>query len=268
MITSEKVKDFLMNYVKQIEGDIALILSNGVDSQSLFFALIESKINFSAYSFTLADRESSDFKGAKELCNKYGVKFTPCILPCDVDTLEKEAIELIRNYGCRKKTEVECIFPFYHLFPIVKEKNILTGLGAEGVYGNTKKGKLHYKDRLDDWRAEFYGATNVAERNQREILARHHAKVLYDPYCSKELQDLFAGATWEEINVPHEKQITINAFERFKDVKSTKANLQKGDSGIADSFEQLLTSKFNTKGYKSVVGVYNEIYRQIEKGVL
>ena len=38
---------------------------------------------------------------------------------------------------------------------------------------------------------------------------------------------------------------------------------QVGDSGIAQHFESLLDTRLNDKGYKSVVGIYNNIVKQV-----
>ena len=72
------------------------------------------------------------------------------------------------------------------------------------------------------------------------------------------------GTTWDELNKPNQKQPILNAFpEQYKRMKIHKhTNLQKGDSGIAEIFEILLKSDLNTRKYKSVTGIYNEVVRR------
>ena len=42
--------------------------------------------------------------------------------------------------GCRKKTQFECIYPFLHIYPEIKEQYVLSGLSIDGYYGLSKKG--------------------------------------------------------------------------------------------------------------------------------
>ena len=45
------------------------------------------------------------------------------------DNLVEDFKTLATKYNCKKKTHFECTFPFIYLFPKIKEKYILTGVG-------------------------------------------------------------------------------------------------------------------------------------------
>lgn len=84
------VHDTLIELVNTIEdNEVAISLSSGIDSASILFALLECNKKVHVYSFTLEDRESRDFKVAKELANRYNLEFTPIILSTNIEKLKK-----------------------------------------------------------------------------------------------------------------------------------------------------------------------------------
>ena len=265
MQTELNLHNILIGELKEINEPVALCLSSGVDSQSLLFALLELKKQVTVYSFTLNSRKSTDFMVAENLCKKLGVKFVPIYLPTDVQTIKKDVYELIKRFGCEKKTDVECCWPFLYVYKKATEKIVVTGIPADGHFCLSKKGMIHYKDRVDEFRRNYFSNPNAGQRIIRTRMAKTFGKRLIDPFYSNKISAYLSGYTWEKLNKPYQKMPIRNAFKsEFKKLKvRNHTNLQKGDSGISDVFEKLLKTELNNKNYKSVVGIYNQIRRDL-----
>lgn len=259
--------DILIDEVKNLPPhDVALCLSSGVDSQSLLFAMLECGINPNIYSFTLEDRESRDFICAKNLANKYGLNFTKIELPLEVDNLIKDCKIMAYQYGAVKKTDFECLWPFLYLYPKIKEHYVVTGIPADGLFCLSKKGMIHFKDNVDFFRELYFNNPNAGQRILRDKLAKEYNKKNVDPYYSIKIREYLRGYKWDELNKPYQKMPIRNSFIEFQSMPILKhTNLQLGDSGISELFKKLLTTYLNDKGYKSVVGVYNNIIKQVNQ---
>lgn len=259
--------DVLINEVRQLpKDDVALCLSSGIDSQSLLFAMLDCGIRPHVYSFTLEDRESRDFVEARMLANDMCVPFTKVTLPMNVETLISDCFTMARDFGAKKKTDFECLWPFLYVYPMVEETYIVTGIPADGHFCISKKGILHYKDDVDGFRKMYFSNPNAGQRLLRGQLAKKYEKINFDPFYSPNIAAVLDGLTWDELNKPQQKMPIRNSFTRFSTMKlHNHTNLQLGDSGIAQHFESLLDTRLNDKGYKSVVGIYNKIVKQVNE---
>lgn len=259
--------DILIEEVRNLpKDDVALCLSAGVDSQSLLFAMLSCGIIPHVYSFTLEDRESRDFVEARALSKAMRVPFTKVTLPMDIETLIGDCFTMAREFGAKKKTDFECIWPFLYVYPIVKEKYVVTGIPADGHFCISKKGILHYKDDVDAFRRMYFANPNAGQRLLRRRLANRYGKVNVDPFYSPNIAEALKGLSWNELNKPQQKMPIRNSFPQFASMRVyNHTNLQLGDSGIAQHFEKLLHTRLNDKGWKSVVGIYNKIIKQIDK---
>jgi asparagine synthetase B (glutamine-hydrolysing) len=99
-----------LSHIKAGNQTAGVLLSSGVDSNSVLFACLELGIEVTAYSFTLKGHESRDFKYARETAKVLGVKFVPIYLPTDVEHLKKYMKYAVRH-GARSKTDFECFWP-------------------------------------------------------------------------------------------------------------------------------------------------------------
>jgi hypothetical protein len=79
------------------------------------------------------------------------------------------------------------------------------------------------------------------------------------------MRNEFRGVQWSEINKPKEKQAIIDAYkEPFSKVKLFRhQNFQKGDSGIATAFMQLVHTDLNKGNFKTPKGIYNDIIDEV-----
>lgn len=242
--------------------NITLALSSGVDSQAVFYAMLEAGIDFTVTSFTLDDRESKDFKTAKKTAEDHGIKFTPIYLPTNIDNLKKETRIMINDYNCVKKTEVECCWCWYHLFNNIKEKYVVTGEAAGEFFALSKRGVLHFKNNVEDYRKEAREKYVNGEDAIIDHIASLVNKKKIDFYNNEKFDIAFAGKSWDDRNKPRQKWPLRMAYEEVMKLPNAQG-FQKGDSGISDLFAKLLETDWNIKGWKNPIGIYNAIRNKV-----
>ena len=137
------IKDLLINHIRNNVPDsrVAVLLTGGVDSISVGLAAQRAGKEVHAYSFQLGEQTSYDFAKAAEVAYKMKWHFTPVVVPRD--NLIEDWHKLVK-LGCKKKTHFECVFPFLYVYPEIEEKYVITGWGADGYFGVSKKAMMRY----------------------------------------------------------------------------------------------------------------------------
>lgn len=260
------VHDILINLVNKIhETDIAISLSSGIDSASVLFALLECGKNVTVYSFTLEDRESRDFKEAKSISEKLNLNFISVLLPTDINTLKEDCVTLHKKYGCIKKTDYICTWPYLYLTSAVTQSVLATGMAADGHFVISKKGMIHYRNNVEEFRKQYFSNPSRCQLPCRTLLAKERNIKLFEPYLENEMYEYLLHSTWDECNKPQQKMPIRRAFPDMYEKYMTKVynhtNFQLGDSGISEHFNRLLDTDLNTHNYTSVVGIFNMINR-------
>lgn len=256
-----------LSHIKAGNQSAGVLLSSGVDSNSVLFACLELDIETVAYSFTLKGHESRDFKYARETAKVLGVKFVPIYLPTDVEHLQKYMRYAVKH-GARSKTDFECFWPMsIGMRRIAKDGHqyALSATAADSHFALSKKANMHYKDKVDQYRTIVFGKRNTGQKLLLRAEAARLGIQYLTPYDTTRMCSELHGHTWDELNRPRQKQPIRDSFpEYFERIKTTNhTNLQLGDSGIADHFKILLATDWNPDGrYKAVKGVYNELLRQ------
>lgn len=259
------VRDSLLKSLSTIKEDkVGLLLSGGNGSASVLFALLELNKEVHAYTFHMENHESTDLKRARAITSKYGVRLTEVPLPSDLRTLKRDCLYLVNEVGCVLKTDVECSFPIKYVLPLVEEKVLTSGLGDDNYFALSKQGQIHYRHSVESMNAYREKAFREYEVqvNLFQKMADNYGISLVSPYQMQDMIDTFKDTSWEEINKPKIKQWILNSYPKeFEGIKFYHANFQKGDSKISDNFLQLLSSDWNTKGYKRTDGIFNSIRR-------
>jgi len=260
------IKKVLLQSANTPETDAAVLLSAGVDSSSVLFALLEAGKRVTAYSFCLDDRTSTDIKYAQITAKEFGVPFVQIPLPTSIDVLMEDLVDLVR-FGARKKTDFECGWPMLYAYKAIREREIFSGMGADGHFCISKKGMMHFKDRIDEFRDTLFSNPSYGQEHIHRKLSMVYKKRWVAPFMTQKMIDEIKGSTWDEVNRPHQKQPILDAFpEQFKRIRVFKhTNFQKGDSGISEHFEKLLTTDLNVGRHKSVVGIYNYLVKNLAK---
>lgn len=252
--------DTLVNIASSVpDGNVAALVSKGIDSQAVALALLEAGKTVHVYSFALKGNKSSDMVGGMEFAKRHGLTFTPIWLPSDTASIERAVVELVSKYKARSKTEIECSFPMLFAYPRILERVVASGVASDGHFCLTKSGILHSRGDVDGFRRKYFANPNAGQRVTRGLIASACGKKLLDPYYDKRIAGLLDGLTWEQLNKPRQKMPIRAAFPGELYAGPMQSNLQLGDSGIARAFEQLHEVY---PGHKSVVGIYNEIARR------
>ncbi len=265
MQIAKGLRSELLSLAESIPSDdVAVFLSSGVDSMSVLFSLLEVGKTPHAYTFHLEGVESQDLIYAQECARLFNVSFEKVTLPSSVSTLKRDLVFMSRELEVRGKANIECTWPMIYAINQCNYTHIATGSCADGHFVISKKGCIHYRhtvEKMDEYRDSLFNNPNYAQVQTLALFASEQGKVMHVPYFSQGIVDLFKGTSWESINKPKQKQPIISAFpEYFDSVKIFRhTNLQLGDSGIANHFTKLLDTGWNSRGWKSPVGIYNAV---------
>jgi hypothetical protein len=251
----------LNEFLKTRPGPVAVSLSGGIDSASLLRVLQDIGRQVVAYSFTLAGHLSSDFSRARQIARTFDCRFVPIFLPTDPEALSDDLDRLI-DLGCKKKTAIECLWPYLYLVPAVEERALVVGHCADGHFGVSKKAMIHYRydtALLDGYRHKLFDDPGYAQTDLLGKLCGRYGLPTTAPYRADPVRAFFEGRSWREVNTPRQKEAIRREFPELDALCiGQHQNLQKGDSGIAALFEKT----FKTDGCRSVVGAYNTRRRE------
>ena len=285
--TPRQLKKLLIDAVSESVTlpESALLLSGGVDSISVGLAAHHTGKKVHAYSFHLDTHESYDYKKAREVCEYMKWDFTEVVVPT---TNVVEDFKTLVNMGCSKKTHFECVFPFLYVYPKITEKYVLTGWGADGYFGVSKKAMMRYSSfkkkrnyvnyckshnqkryNWNEFRLHYLNG-DCAGLKEHTNVAILHDKVHVTPYLDEDIKTLLIGMSYKQLNKPKQKQIVRKDFTKLKNFGIIKQhqNLHLA-SGVDKLFETLLdNSTINFKGRKRMMDVSKDWYEQEQRGRL
>ena len=254
------IKDLLVDHIKNNvpDSEIAVLLSGGVDSVSVGLAAESAGKEVHAYSFYLNGAPSYDFIKAAEVAHKRNWNFTPIVVP--TENLIEDWHRLV-ELTCRKKTHFECVFPFLYVYPEIEEKYVLTGWGADGYFGPSKKAMMRYSS----YKKKRNYVAYCKEHNQKRLnwnefrlayldgdcaglkehtnLATKHNKIHVTPYLDADVRKLLMSKSYKELNKPKQKYFIRSDFTELKKFGTIKPhqNLHL-NAGVDKLFETLLNN--------------------------
>lgn len=248
------------------------LLSGGVDSHVCLFAALAAGKRPTVLSFTLKDRESRDFRCARNTAAHFGLDFEPIILDNSIDELKRHVWQVNHKYlkdVAINKSSIECTWPMYHALKHMRgPTHFLCGFGGDHPFGSSRKLKKMYYAGIDKFDADLKRYYSFQHHDLQlmfidRVQEVHKKRVrpvmpLYDPAMYK----IFTGMDpFKEGNKPINKApMRLAFFEYFDQIQVyTQQSFQKGDTGIGESFEALINSDWNLKKFKSVVGIYNAV---------
>lgn len=263
-------KAMVTNLKRQKVKDVAVLLSAGVDSHACLFAAMEAGLVPHCYSFTLADRESTDFKLARHTAQVFNLPFTPIILPLDIDSLKRYMLDLNYKYArdiVVNKSSVECLWPLFTSLSLTsKHEATIIGFGGDVFFATIRSMKKRLAD-YDVFKDDYL--TNALLRQDPQahaidtwlsVNAPKHR--MLEPINDKAVFNAMRGMhPFTEGSKPIQKApIRLAFWDKFEmsEVR-VHQSFQKGDSGISDHFQILLTSDWNIRKSKAVKGIYNDL---------
>ena len=210
---------------------VALLLSGGVDSISLGIAAQKLGKKVSAYTFHLDGEPSYDSDTAQHVAETFGWDINVTIVP--KTNLKEDFFTLLKKYKCKKKTQFECTHFGLYLYPKIKEKYVMSGVGADNWYGLSKKFRLnfnHPRETFDNERIKKFNEENMGGILQQQMLSENYNKIFVAPYVGKHVEDFFMQYSWEELHQNktekyHVRTCYKNEFDKLNKIK-THLNLQ------------------------------------------
>ena len=253
---------------------VTVFLSAGVDSNAILCALLANGIKPSVTSFCMDGKPSKDFRAAQETAKIEGLQFYPVFLPTDLDQLVLDIRYIMSNYVLRKKAEIESFWPCWYAIQDAQENKqrvIANGLTAGGLFGDDRDCSIrgHGPDGddptwLDAIRTEKFAKPSYGQKVAWGMACGERQMQIISPYRDSRFRDILKGHSYMSCNTPMQKQPLRDAFPEMQRYRiRPHTNLQLGDSGISDHFAKLLNHPINTKGSKSVVGIYNNLAREM-----
>jgi asparagine synthetase B (glutamine-hydrolysing) len=259
------VRSALREIIAPLPAKIAVSTSGGIDSSSLVAAALDEGKDISVFSFTFEDFESTDFLAAKKLAIKYSLPFVDVLLPKCQHTIYATVESIIAECRVKKKTAVECIFPFVFLTDKMLQLDydcLLSGNAADGHFGLSKKAMIHFKEPLskfNQFRQDYFSNKDSAQVKTLKTYCLNKGINLCTPYFEPKIFSLFINKTWDQLNKPRQKEAIRADFPDLDDLAiKPHSNLQMGDSRIAERVGAAALQ--HLPGAKNPVAVYNRIY--------
>lgn len=182
--------------------------------------------------------------------------------------MQEDVFKIIKEYKTAKKTAVQCIHPFIYIMPTVKEKDIISGLYADDLYGTSRKGNIigrRSKKEFDEYRRKQLAQKDYSCVYIKEC-ARKYGKNLITPFVGGFTEEYLMSLDWKEMNGKRPKMIAVKAFEDYymKNAWYRKNSNLQVNSGIREYHDLLLNTPMNKRKNKSVTGIYNDILKGVQ----
>lgn len=243
--------------------EVAVLLSGGVDSTCVLLACLDAGFEVHAYTFYLKGHESQDVRASRRICGDLGIGLTESVVPYSIDSLVADTRRIVREFGTTRKTAVQCIHPFLYVVPDVKERDVFSGLYADDLWGTSRKG--NQEGHSGEARFRAYRQRQLTQQDYSCVYIKkcfeRAGKSLHMPFVSSGVSEYLLSLSWDDMNRPKPKALAVRAYaEHFSkhDWYRKNSNLQV-NSGIREYHDLLLRTELNTRGLKSVTGIYNDI---------
>ena len=273
------VESFKKNGIKENDKDVALLFSSGIDSMALLYTCFNMGINPTLYTFRLEDYVSTDFKKSKEIADKYNLKFVPILIKTpEIQDLYNDIVYIIKEFDSKKKTHIECTWPFLTVEDYIEENKVLIGMRSVGLVGGggglakdiyfaeKRKGLNECEKIFKEYRISKFNDNDNPGSSESVNTLLNDRLVL--PYHDKDLFDHFQQFTYHDVNKPYEKSLLVEAFPAFAALGKKWARAPEGyqaNSKIRDMFEMLLAdTTINKKSRKRTMDLYRDIYKEVK----
>ena len=262
------IRDLIKKQLINIKGDFVISTSGGIDSCSILISALDLGFRPMISSFTLEDRLSNDFRCARLIARHYDLEFIPIFLSVDKRKILEDVSYVIKHYGAKKKTAIECLYPRLHSLRMLKSKGIktfVTGDAADGHFALSKKAMIHFKEpkeKFQKFRKEYFDNPDTAQVATIKRIASDFDIEVITPYFNEDVFDLFSNSSWSDLNKPRQKEAIRKHFPELNKFKiKPHTNLQLGDSGIAATVGEAVRSMVSPKA-KSPITAYNILSKQ------
>lgn len=245
-----------------------LLLSGGVDSATLLFALLEAGLSPRCVTFQVGDRLSTDVKVASRMTSRFGLRhqivyIDPLALRQDVERI----LQLVDWSGVTrlKKTIIQCVHPFLYLCPQLDDDLALNGLQGDAFFLTRRSEAVaihkHGDEHVWDWRRSFSADPDYSDFHIADVSARSFGvrlRDIYDwPWWAWWIQHFSPTLT----NKPVIKYAAVALFEEFwrRAAWYRPPDRFQIGSGLRDLHDTLLTGTH----HRAVIGYYHQVAKEL-----
>lgn len=252
------------------QKDSALALSGGTDSATVLFSMLDTGRKPKCYTFHMSGITSVDLLSARNLCKDFGLELVEISVPSTVDEMYEDIKKVLPHCEYVKKTIVQCMIPWMYIYPAMSERKIITGIGGDDLYCTQRKLQVLYHNggdsSVDQYRKCYsddlkFSAANIAR------LASYYGKENVDFYNSKEIFSWMKQFSLGAINRPYMKYPSVIAYMDYYNLgnyyRDQTEHSYQINSKLRDCHDMLLRSKYNKNGNKAIIGIYNQIAKEI-----
>lgn len=276
-----KLRTLFDNYMKENlkTKKAAVLLSSGLDALTAALTAHDMGVKIHAFTFQMGDNQSFDSKHAEIVARKMGWDFTLVKVPTDVETIAAYWPILRKHFDCRKKRDYECAYPMLFCFEAIKAagyKQVITGFAADAHFcfaRNTHiqciSGPKSEKPKFVEYRKEYFkewfktgldglnSENNPSAMYQITQICKKHKIQHLNPWMSKPVFDYFIKFSWQELNMPKQKQHVVAAFQEHIDLVGHRPHRgYQTEAKVPAFFEQLLAvESINFNGRKRIMDV-------------
>lgn len=269
-------KEWRTSLLEVIEdGDMANIpnlLSGGVDSATLLAAQMELGGKPLCVTFTIGGRLHDDAKMALRMADRYELDIDIVKLDPSKAALVSDIRRVMKIRKTAKKASIQCSQPIMHIADRLKDLGFDRAMVGTGAVCLDDKRVAILVSQQGEEAAREYRRSKLEDRytdcgtGHMHGIARDLGVCLEEPYSDEPLRSFALALDFAELNRgpegPKQKGIAIRAFPEFWSTPGfwRRNSPLQVNSGIREWHDQLLDDPaFNTRGLKSVVGIYNDM---------
>lgn len=254
----KKIKSVLMDIVKNefLEDRICLFLSGGADSTLVGLIADSLGKKVTAISYELDGVTNWDCIQAERISKFKGWDFHKVIVPSI--NPKKHFLKLIKEFGCKRKTELEVLYPTLFLLDYAKKlgfDKILTGFGCP--LPSARNSLILCRNTPEAYWSKVSKQTYESTATQKVVeIANLMGVNIFQPLGDKRIVEILNGLSTAEVHKPYWKHYWKDLFYGdFLELgllkRGSTPNLQKG-GGVNKFFAQLLDDpEINYKNYKN-----------------
>lgn len=249
--------------------DAPIFLSGGVDSAAILSAQLALGARPDVYTLRLEGWHSSDLSVARSMAETFDLPFTVVTVPHDEDALVEDIKHLIRLLGTTRKTAIQNGQCVMHLARAARAAGHTEAfIGTGGVVEDCRECQmiLHYEgeEAARAFRAKTLFRSDGDEMDGTKAMhtcARAEGIEPIEPLAAQPFADYSLSLDVSEINRGRQKGIALRAFPGFwrSGPWYRRNKSMQVESGIREWHDTLLKSKWNVRGNKRVIGVYNDL---------
>lgn len=264
-----KWRDCLLEVLGPLQG-FPLWLSGGTDSGTLLAGLLALGDRPDLFTFRVGAQDSQDVAVARRMAEDHDLSLEVVEIPRNERQLLQDVRTVMGILGISRKAAIQCSQPVLHMATATVRRgwgNAIIGTG--GVIEDNRKSAVMLaaegeeavralrRRNLLDWQGSATGA-----------MVRVGAAcglALHQPYATQPLADYGLSLDVRAINFPRQKGIALRAFPAFWAHPYWRKNSPlQVNSGVRDWHDTLLQSPVNRRGHKAVVGIYNDLLKEMK----